>query len=93
MSTRVVSELLAGKDRQLFTIQPEATVQEALELMVAKRISALPVAGWTSTIGAPSPPVSQYQSLVSGSTARPSFAWIGSGKATGAEGSRAAGGL
>jgi len=43
MSTRVVSELLEGKGRELFTVSPEATVQQALEIMVAKRISCLPV--------------------------------------------------
>jgi CBS domain-containing protein len=43
MSTRVVRELLQGKDHQLFTILPEATVQEALEIMASKRISSLPV--------------------------------------------------
>lgn len=43
MSTRVVSELLESKGRQLFTIEAEATVQEALETMVSRRISSLPV--------------------------------------------------
>jgi CBS domain-containing protein len=47
MSTRVVRDLLEGKVQQLLTILPEATVQEALEIMASKRISSLPV-----TIGA-----------------------------------------
>jgi CBS domain-containing protein len=47
MSTRVVRDLLEGKVQQLLTILPEATVQEALEIMASRRISSLPV-----TIGA-----------------------------------------
>jgi CBS domain-containing protein len=47
MSTRVVRDLLKGKVQQLLTILPEATVQEALEIMASRRISSLPV-----TIGA-----------------------------------------
>ena len=43
MSTRVVSDLLQGRDDKVFTVSPEASVQEALELMVAKGISSLPV--------------------------------------------------
>ena len=43
MSTRVVNDLLQGKADQLFTVAPEASVQEALELMVEKSISSLPV--------------------------------------------------
>ena len=43
MPTRFVSDLLAGKNSQIFTIGPEATVQEALEIMVMHRISSLPV--------------------------------------------------
>jgi CBS domain-containing protein len=51
MSTRVVGELLASKDQQLFTISPDATVQEALEIMAAKRISALPVTRGSDLVG------------------------------------------
>jgi CBS domain-containing protein len=51
MSTRVVSELLAGKSLQLFTILPEATVQEALEIMASKRISSLPVTRGANLVG------------------------------------------
>jgi CBS domain-containing protein len=51
MSTRVVSELLASKDRQLFTVSPEATVQEALETMVTSRISSLPVTSGANLVG------------------------------------------
>jgi CBS domain-containing protein len=51
MSTRLVSELLANKDRQLFTVSPEATVQEALETMVTSRISSLPVTSGTNLVG------------------------------------------
>ena len=43
MSTRAVGELLQGKDDQVYTVSPDASVQEALELMVAKGISSLPV--------------------------------------------------
>src|ERR1700690_3313033 len=43
MSVRVVRELLASKDQHLFTVLPEATVQEALEIMASKHISSLPV--------------------------------------------------
>jgi CBS domain-containing protein len=51
MSTRVVRELLASKNRVLFTILPEATVQEALEVMAAKRISSLPVTRGADLVG------------------------------------------
>jgi CBS domain-containing protein len=51
MSTRVVSKLLASKDRQLFTILPEATVQEALEIMASNRISALLVTRGAVLVG------------------------------------------
>jgi CBS domain-containing protein len=51
MSTRSVGQLLEGKSRQLYTISPQATVQEALELMVAKSISSLPVVLGTEMVG------------------------------------------
>jgi len=52
MSTRTVRHLLEGKARQLFTISPDATVQEALQSMASKRISALPVmAGGPNLLG------------------------------------------
>jgi CBS domain-containing protein len=51
MSTRLVSELLASKSQELFTIAPEATVQEALEVMAAKRISSLPVTRGADLVG------------------------------------------
>ena len=51
MSTRVVRELLQGKDQQLFTIAPEATVQEALEIMASRRISSLPVTRGADLVG------------------------------------------
>jgi CBS domain-containing protein len=51
MSTRAVRELLAGKNRQLFTILPEATVQEALEIMASQRISSLPVTRGANLVG------------------------------------------
>jgi CBS domain-containing protein len=47
----MASELLAAKNRQLFTILPEATVQEALEIMASKRISSLPVTRGTDLVG------------------------------------------
>jgi CBS domain-containing protein len=51
MSISVVSELLASKNSELFTILPEATVQEALEIMASKRISSLPVMRGADLIG------------------------------------------
>jgi CBS domain-containing protein len=51
MSTRVVRELLASKNRELFTILPEATVQEALEVMATKRISSLAVTRGADLVG------------------------------------------
>jgi CBS domain-containing protein len=51
MSTRLVSELLATKNRELFTTVPEATVQEALEVMASKRISSLPVTRGADLVG------------------------------------------
>jgi len=51
MSVRVVRELLASKDQQLFTVLPEATVQVALEIMASKRISSLPVTRGAELIG------------------------------------------
>jgi CBS domain-containing protein len=51
MSTRMVSELLASKNRELFTIVPEATVQDALEVMATKRISSLPVTRGADLVG------------------------------------------
>lgn len=51
MSIPVVSELLASKNGQLFTILPEATVQDALEIMASKRISSLPVTRGAGLIG------------------------------------------
>jgi len=51
MSTPVVSELLASKKRQLFTVLPEATVQEALEIMASKQISSLPVTRGADLVG------------------------------------------
>jgi CBS domain-containing protein len=51
MSTRRVSELLASKNRELFTIVPEATVQDALEVMATKRISSLPVTRGADLVG------------------------------------------
>ena len=51
MSTRVVRDLLEGKVQQLLTISPEATVQEALEIMASKRIGSLPVTRGTDLVG------------------------------------------
>jgi len=51
MPARVVRELLASKDRQLFVISPETSVQEALEIMAAKRISSLPVTRGSDLLG------------------------------------------
>jgi CBS domain-containing protein len=51
MTTRVVRQLLEGKDQQIFTVSPEATVQEALELMVSKGVSSLPVISGPELVG------------------------------------------
>ena len=51
MSTRVVSDLLESKGSELFTVSPEATVQEALELMVAKNVSSLVVTAGDELVG------------------------------------------
>ena len=52
MATRLVRDLFVGKVRQLITISPDATVQEALQSMATKRISALPVmAGGPNLLG------------------------------------------
>ncbi len=51
MSTRAVGELLQGKDDQVHTVSPEASVQEALELMVAQGISSLPVTRGGTLVG------------------------------------------
>jgi len=51
MSTGIVSELLAGKSGPLFTIPPDATVQAALEIMAAQRISSLPVTRGAELVG------------------------------------------
>jgi CBS domain-containing protein len=41
MSTRVVNELLDTQNRHVYTVSPEANVQEALQVMVSRRISCL----------------------------------------------------
>jgi len=51
MSTRTVRDLLEGKPRQLFTISPDATVQDALQSMASKRISSLPVMSGLKLVG------------------------------------------
>jgi CBS domain-containing protein len=51
MSTRVVRDLLKGKDQQLFTVAPDATVQAALEIMASKRVSSLPVMVGSELVG------------------------------------------
>jgi CBS domain-containing protein len=43
VSNRVVGQLLAGKSAEVVTTPPDASVQEALQLMVSKGISSLPV--------------------------------------------------
>ncbi|MGD0493621.1 MAG: CBS domain-containing protein [Steroidobacteraceae bacterium] len=42
---------MASKNRELFTIVPEATVQDALEVMATKRISSLPVTRGADLVG------------------------------------------
>lgn len=51
MGTRVVSDLLKDINRAIITIAPEASVQEALELMVSEGISSLPVTQGTELVG------------------------------------------
>jgi CBS domain-containing protein len=51
MPTRLVKDLLTGKESRIFTIAPDATVQEALEVMVSNRISSLPVTRESELVG------------------------------------------
>jgi CBS domain-containing protein len=51
VSTRIVRNLLEGKSQPPLTIAPEATVQDALEIMASKRISSLPVMRGTDLVG------------------------------------------
>jgi CBS domain-containing protein len=51
MSTRVVRDLLKGKDQLLFTVAPDTTVQAALEIMASKRVSSLPVMTGSELVG------------------------------------------
>jgi len=39
----IINEILAGKPAQLWSISPDATVFEAIEIMANKNIGALPV--------------------------------------------------
>lgn len=51
MSTRLVSEILDSKSRQLFTVPPDASVQDALQIMVTRTISCLLVTQGPDLIG------------------------------------------
>ena len=51
MSSHLVKDLLQHKATVVFTTAPDATVQEALELMVSKSISSLPVISQGELVG------------------------------------------
>lgn len=51
MATRSVGQLIQSERREVFTVAPEATVQEALERMAEKRISSLPVTEGGALVG------------------------------------------
>lgn len=47
---KTVKELLEGKGHEVFSVKPEATVYEALELMAEKNVGAVMVIGETGEI-------------------------------------------
>src|SRR3974377_133583 len=51
MSTRVVKEILDTKNRHVFTVSPEASVQDALQVMVSRSISCLLVTRGGDLVG------------------------------------------
>jgi CBS domain-containing protein len=51
MATRSVGQLIESVRREVLTIAPEATVQEALERMAEMRISSLPVTAGAELVG------------------------------------------
>jgi CBS domain-containing protein len=46
-----VEDLLRGKPDQLWTVSPDATVYQALEILAAKDVGALPVVGGGALLG------------------------------------------
>jgi CBS domain-containing protein len=51
MSSHLVKDILQQKATVIFTTAPDATVQDALELMVSKSISSLPVISQGELVG------------------------------------------
>lgn len=51
MATRSVAQFIRSERCEVFTIGPQATVQEALERMADKRISSLPVTEGDALVG------------------------------------------
>jgi CBS domain-containing protein len=47
----IINEILAGKPAQLWSISPDATVFEAIEIMAEKNIGALPVMAGDKLLG------------------------------------------
>jgi CBS domain-containing protein len=47
----IINEILAGKPAQLWSISPDATVFEAIEIMAEKNIGALPVMAGEKLVG------------------------------------------
>ena len=47
----IINEILAGKPAQLWSVSPDATVFEAIEIMAEKNIGALPVMSGDKLLG------------------------------------------
>ena len=47
----IINEILAGKPAQLWSVSPDATVFEAIEIMADKNIGALPVMAGEKLVG------------------------------------------
>lgn len=49
--TKIIKELLAAKGGEVWTIEPQASVYDAIELMAEKKIGALVVTGQEKVVG------------------------------------------
>lgn len=47
----IINEILAGKPAQIWSVSPDATVYEAIEMMADKNIGALPVMAGEKLVG------------------------------------------
>ena len=47
----IINEILAGKPAQIWSVSPDATVYEAIEIMADKNIGALPVMSGEKLVG------------------------------------------